>query len=268
VKPLSWKELRSSVARRLIEGVGRRWPEFSLLVASREIRARIDDQVWAATGGVVQQGPFAGMRLLRDVAWSTGDITPKLLGTYEEELGPFFAAAGAAGYDQVLDVGCAEGYYAVGAARLLTSARVLAYDIDPRARATCGRAARENGVHGRVEVRGACSLEELERALGSARRTLLIMDCEGCELDLIDPARAPSLRRADCVIECHDFSGPGTAEKIAARLEATHALEVIRAGARDPHRFGVLAAMPDLWKWTAVCEFRPATMRWVTARAR
>ena len=42
-----------------------------------------------------------------------GALIPRLLGTYECELHPHLAALSAEGLDCVIDVGCAEGYYAV-----------------------------------------------------------------------------------------------------------------------------------------------------------
>jgi methylase of polypeptide subunit release factors len=51
----------------------------------------------------------------------------------EEELHPSNLRAFDEGYDRVVDVGCAEGYSAVGFARRLPSVEVLADDIDPKA---------------------------------------------------------------------------------------------------------------------------------------
>src|SRR6185503_17662417 len=85
-------------------------------------------RVASATDLRVAGGLFAGMRLLSRA--SEGCLIPKLLGCYEAPLQPQLRRLIAAGYDVVLNVGCAEGYYAVGLARLLPSAAVLAFDID------------------------------------------------------------------------------------------------------------------------------------------
>src|SRR4051794_40351820 len=66
-------------------------------------------------GPQVQTGPFAGLEFAR--ASAEGCHVPKLLGCYERELHGLVEAAVADGYDDIVNIGCAEGYYAVGLAR-------------------------------------------------------------------------------------------------------------------------------------------------------
>ena len=62
----------------------------------------------------VSQGPFQGMRYLA-LAYCS-EVLPKLVGTYECELIPGIEAICQAGCDRIVDIGAAEGYYAVGMA--------------------------------------------------------------------------------------------------------------------------------------------------------
>src|SRR3990167_7614490 len=101
-------------------------------------------------GLTILQGPFAGMSYLR--AATEGALAPRLLGTYESELHPHIEAFARQGFETVIDVGCAEGYYAVGLARLMPDATIYAYDIKPEARAACEALAETNGVADRVMV--------------------------------------------------------------------------------------------------------------------
>ena len=78
-------------------------------------------------GPVIYQGPFAGMTYVESA--SEGALIPRLLGTYESELHPYLEAFAREGLDSVIDVGCAEGYYAVGLARQMTGVTVYAHDI-------------------------------------------------------------------------------------------------------------------------------------------
>src|SRR5689334_17519514 len=64
---------------------------------------------------IVDCGPFVGMRYLRSACCER--ILPKLLGSYEEELWPALRRLAALPIPAVVNVGCAEGYYAVGLAR-------------------------------------------------------------------------------------------------------------------------------------------------------
>ena len=78
--------------------------------------------------GVVAAGPFAGMSY--PVQASEGGRAPRLLGAYEASLHPVIETVIARAYRQVLDIGCAEGYYAVGLARRIPDTIVHARDSD------------------------------------------------------------------------------------------------------------------------------------------
>src|SRR5262249_46123396 len=78
----------------------------------------------AARGGVVA-GPFAGTKLLLSPV-SARLLPSYLLGTAELELHGAIEELVERSYRTVLNLGAADGYYAVGLARRLPSARVVA----------------------------------------------------------------------------------------------------------------------------------------------
>jgi precorrin-6B methylase 2 len=176
----------------------------------------------AAAGSIVQSGPFAGMRL--DVEALPVHVAPKLLGTYENELHPAIEAAISGKPEVVLNVGCAEGYYAVGLALRLPEATVHAFDADPKARRATARNAAINSVGDRVHTAGAIRAESLEPFLRLGR-ALVVMDCEGAEVRLLDPLLAPSLITAHIVVEVHPNEAAEAAATITERFAATHAVE-------------------------------------------
>jgi 2-polyprenyl-3-methyl-5-hydroxy-6-metoxy-1,4-benzoquinol methylase len=97
---------------------------------------RITRAIVKRHGLVVLDGPFAGMRYVPQAAGSS--LLPKLLGCYEAELHPTLTSVFSLNYRQVVDVGCAEGYYAVGLATRILEARVFAFDTDMQAREYLG----------------------------------------------------------------------------------------------------------------------------------
>lgn len=163
------------------------------------------------------------------------------------------------------DVGCAEGYYAVGLALRLPEAHVVAFDIDSRSLGVCADMATLNGVRDRIEFRARCTPSALSTLCGS--ETLLVMDCEGCELDLLDPGVVTSLRSTRIIAEMHDFVMAGTTKKIASRFAPTH--DVSAVVAEDRRRAGphpVLATIPLAVQRVALDELRPMwpeAMRWL-----
>ena len=107
-------------------------------------------------GTVVMQGPLAGLDFLQQSA--EGCHIAKLLGCYEQPLQPFIEQASAQAYPTILNIGCAEGYYAVGMAKRMPNTRVLAYDLNSKAQPICRELATKNGVSDRVQVGGLFQL--------------------------------------------------------------------------------------------------------------
>src|SRR5262245_23301735 len=112
--------------------------------AWRSRRAARATRRFAAWHGLtVSGGPFAGLRYPGLEPLSLG---PKLLGLYERELHGAVEDAIRAQPGVIVNVGAADGYYAVGLARRCPDARVVAYEADPAQRALLQRVASANGV--------------------------------------------------------------------------------------------------------------------------
>jgi SAM-dependent methyltransferase len=202
---------------------------------------------------VVQAGPFAGMKLAEV---TSGSGVPKRLGCYEQELHPLIESW--AGYDRVVNIGCGEGWYAVGLARRMPDAEVWGFDISPEARSACARAAAVNGVS--IHIEATAGPRAMQRLAGPG--TLVIADAEGAEIDVLDPAAAPGLASADILVETHDFLRPGATEAMLRRF-AGRAYTLIEQRPRDPGEFPVLARLTAADQQRALSEGRPRGQRWL-----
>lgn len=151
----------------------------------------------------VQAGPFVGMKYTRSAVLSR-HATPALLGVYERHLYPFLEAA-AQRCDLVVDIGSAEGYFAVGLARL--GKRVVAFDADPHEHRVCKEMAAVNSVSERVTIRSWCSPSTL-LDLARNHRALIISDIEGGELGLFTPEVVEAISHCHLIIEMHGKDAP------------------------------------------------------------
>jgi hypothetical protein len=232
-------------------------------LANRRLR-RVSRMIEDECGLVVQSGPFAGMAYVSEAVCSS--LVPKLLGSYEAELHEVLAEILTRDYETVIDVGCAEGYYAVGLALGLPRARVHAFDIDARARKLCTSLAQANKVADRVIVAVECDHEKLNKLICGS--TLIVCDCEGCELQLLDPKFAPAILKSDLLVELHDMIVPNITPTILSRFAATHEITLVDAEERNPNDFPLLKDFDQLTQRTAVAEFRDGQMQWGYLRAR
>lgn len=218
----------------------------------------------------VAHGPFKGMVYPSfDAAGSA--LFPKLLGSYETELHSVIERLCGMSFRKVLDVGSAEGYYAVGLALRLVEAEVLAYDTDPRANDLCGKMARANQVEDRVHVRGYCRPSDL-MALDPEVLTLIFCDCEGFELELFTPEIIPYLRKHHLLVELHDFIDITISTKMRERFADTHHIECIQSiddvqkPLRAEYQYVEIASYDTLARKAILAEARPAIMEWFYLR--
>jgi hypothetical protein len=166
----------------------------------------------------VTGGPFSGMRYLDSARCSA--LLPKLIGSYEEPIQQWVTEVVRSNrYQRIVDVGCAEGYYAVGFARALPLCEIFAFDIDDVSITLARRLAALNNISN-ISFGRACSHQELNDAINGL--TLVFCDIEGAEEDLLDPAAAPSLAHADIIVETHDCFKPGISELLIDRFYTTH----------------------------------------------
>ena len=215
-------------------------------------RLMVDDYV-KRHGAKILQGPFAGMEYL--TAAAEGALLPRLLGTYESELHPALMGFVAQGLDCVIDVGCAEGYYAVGLARLARDAMVYAHDTNPKAQAACRELAEKNGVEDRVMVGGLFAPTDFEAF--ADQRCLVIVDIEGAEDDLLRPDLSQALAKMPLIVETHDLYRPGVLARLMERFAPTHDIQRLDIGHKAlplPDWMGRLNHIDQLlavWEWRA-----------------
>lgn len=199
---------------------------------------------------------------------SVGSVyIPKLLGTYEREIAGVVEKICARQPELIVDVGAAEGYYAIGLARRNPKANVIGFEMDEAGRRAMGEMATLNGIGGRLDIRGACDRIALAGALADATDSVVICDAEGAEDEVLDPVTVPALAGASILVEVHDFIVPGIADRLRSRFAPTHRIEEIGQVPRSSRDFPwqtfvtrVLGESTITW---AVNEWRPATMSWL-----
>jgi hypothetical protein len=208
---------------------------------------------------MVFNGPFRGMKYIRKSSGST--LLPKILGSYEEPLHDWIdEVLEVKNYKKIIDIGCAEGYYAVGFAFRLPDVDIIAYDVDSEARKNISELISINKVYN-VEVRDECTLLELERI--SELKTLIFCDIEGEEIFLLDPKNVPSLKNVDIIVETHDFIFPNTTEDLIRRFYDSHKIRVVVDYPCRLKKYNSPKEMSQDELSFVVDEMRPKMMKWL-----
>lgn len=175
--------------------------------------------------GTVKGGPFQGLIFPTNTMWS--GLESKLLGVYEAELYPIFDAWRLITFTHIIDIGSADGYYALGCAMIWPCVHVIAYEADMSGRKTLKEFAARNGFEERIECRAYCDTIELRNALQGVGLGLVVMDVEGYEDILLDATNANLLKNFFLIVELHDLRVESLGEKLTARFHTTHTISEI-----------------------------------------
>jgi SAM-dependent methyltransferase len=208
----------------------------------------------------VKAGPFRGMQYPDFLAHGSY-LYPKLIGSYEQELHPILERVCSNCYSEILDVGCAEGYYAVGMALRQPGAKIYAYDIDASALDSCKKMAQANGVSNRFVFEASCDPKVIQE-FSFKTRGLIICDCEGYEEILFSPGAVDNLKNCDLLIELHDCIRMGITEKILNAFHRTHTATLVSEGRRNADDYQVLKPLNKFARQYALNEGRPGSMQW------
>ena len=220
-------------------------------------------QMIKITGRNVLNGPFAGISLYEKESWAEGNLAAKILGCYEMELVPAIEKAIAKKPEIVINIGAGDGYYSLGLAKRLPDSLVYAFDINTEAQEICIISAVENDLLGQITIAGECTNQKLIELASTGKKTLIVMDCEGAEINLLNQETVASLRNCDIIVECHDFGNPQITPTLLANMAGRFTTETITQTGRNPMGFPFLNSFSDLDRWLMVCEFRPEAMHWL-----
>lgn len=170
-------------------------------------------------------GPFKGM--VYENRTYFGPVTPRWMGCYEKELHSVILSIKDYLPECVVDIGSAEGYYSIGLARMLPSANVFSYETNPLS-IWQQRSLKMLNKVSNLQIRRYCSQEEL--CTYASKRSFILSDIEGCELDLFTEKVVVALANAVVLIELHCYREV-TVESVTSTLEqrfaATHSIQYI-----------------------------------------
>lgn len=221
--------------------------------------------IYFGNGLRILGGPFEGMQYISKSSGST--LFPKLIGSYEESIQKIVQKSIITNYDKIIDVGCAEGYYAVGFAYKCPKSKIIACDLDEIAINNLNQLIDINNVSN-VEIRHeGFDTESLNQVLEKVEKTLLICDIEGHEVDLLDIEKVPNLRNVDMIIESHDCFIDGISEMLIKRFYDSHIIEVIINYDFLVNKYPILDDMPHNIAKYMTNEQRPSQMKFLYLKA-
>ena len=214
----------------------------------------------------VAYGPFKGMKLNSNVWWGKLDLTNKMLGAYEDHVlhkildfiqvtdGPF------------VDIGAADGYFAVGMAFGGHCDEVVAYEISASGRECLVANINANGCEDIVIAKNEADYKSLENLINAHESAVILVDIEGAEYDLLNNDVLELLKNCFIICELHPFCvdhGTEREQELIQNAERVFDVSFIQRDYYAPNRFSELDAFSDEERLLAFSEGRPTNMKWL-----
>lgn len=232
------------------------------------LRRQLSDRFMQEFDNTVRYGPFVGYRIPSSSHWGGLSRPAMMLGLYEKEVQDALSQLSKR-WPILVDIGAADGFFAVGGVYSGLFHKAIAFEMSPSGRRVIQEAARLNDVLNRVEIKGKAErrfISDIDEF--APEKSLIMMDIEGAEFDLLDNELIIELEKSAFIVEIHDFlieDGTARLQKLIESMSRSHDVALVPTGARDLSKFPELQHLSDNERWLLCSEGRTRLMRWLIA---
>jgi len=232
----------------------------------RERQERISIEVFDLLGGEVKYGPFKGLKLDKETWWGRLDLGSQCLGLYEKELLQQIEAITENKYQTFIDIGAADGYYAIGMLKSKKVKKTICFEQAQKGRDAIFSKYHINGSVGELTVHGEASMNSLSKLQQrDLKNSITLIDIEGGEFDFLNMATLNLLSSSLVFIEIHNWV-ENFLSRYATLLrdaEALFQIEVVSPVERNTAGISELRDFTDDNRLLLTSERRPCLMRFL-----
>lgn len=231
-----------------------------------ERKERVSKEVFDLCQGKVQYGPFKGMQLQENTWWGKYDLGSMCLGLYEKEIQEALFAEEVLGRKNFIDIGAADGYYAIGMLHSQRCQQAICFEITSTGRQTIEQNWHKNFSPGKLAIYGDV-FQDFEQASSQIdfSDSMVLIDIEGQEFQFLNTQTLQMLKDAVIIIEIHNWS-KNFLEQYTALLERCNqyfTIEVIERMERTTLTLPELRDFTDDNRLLLTSESRPCVMRFL-----
>jgi len=231
-------------------------------------RAEVCAHLKKIHGNSVAHGAFKGMHLPEASYWGKTDASAKILGTYESQVTAKLAEFARPG-GLLLDIGSADGFFAVGALRAGLFTRCVCFERSEKGRSVLRANAEKNGVLERIAIQGEATEAQIIAAAASGQTGVVLCDIEGGEFHALSETVLQHLSNMCIIVELHDFLVENGTQLKAALLDRSSRyfdVEIMTSAAPEMWSYPELDHFSDDERLLAFSEGRDAAMQWLVLR--
>ena len=197
--------------------------------------------------------------------WSRVDLGSILLGFYEQEV--IEELVKISKYRKVfVDVGAADGIFAVGLLAADIYDQSICFEIDNQAKKNILNLAKKNNLDNKIMIFDEASVSTMQ-SLSSLNwnDACILIDIEGDEFNFITPDMLQTIKGSTLVIEIHDkyMNDPKKSKyDLEQILHKDYNIKVITTASRDLSQIDEIKHLHDNERWLLCSEGRGWRMEW------
>jgi hypothetical protein len=228
----------------------------------QEKRGRLGKEIFQQYKGQVAYGLFKGLMLNETSSWSGfKDTGSKILGLYESQNLAWINDR-VQKVDLFIDIGAADGYYAIGMIVSGIAERAITYEISEKDQLLTHISADLNKVSERVSVKGEGKKDDIIADVTACENGLVLFDIEGDEFELIDLQLLEAMKHCYVIIEIHGSENKNLQKNFFEMCSVFHNCEVVSDFARTFPRDSYTEKLSDNERGLILSEGRPYSMSW------
>ena len=215
----------------------------------------------------IQYGLFTGMKFSKKLWWGKSDLTSMYFGFYEQQILNILSNYKNSKYKYFIDIGAANGYYAVGVLFSKIFTFSYAFEISKTGQSVIENLAKLNNVNDSIQIFGECnsiSLFNLNKNI--LNQSFILIDIEGAEFDLLNESMLCFLCNSVILIELHEFFFDNGLNKVSNLINIANKYFIINkiiSSERNPNIYKELENINDDDKWLLCSERRKKSMTWL-----
>lgn len=259
INKFGWKHTFS----KLVSGLFRR---FSIPTELRITKTEVNHELVNRFSNRVQHGQFKGLDLASDVWWGIHDSGSKILGQYEShvlkqivDLSKF--------YNHFVDIGAADGYYAVGVLKSGIFDKSVCFEISEKGRKVIENNSIINGVRDKIDILGVATSNELYKILSETPPSVILCDVEGAEYNILSDEVLGASKQSSFIIETHKSHDPSEYnslhDKLLLRASKYFNVALLKRENPDIYSFRELDLLSDDARLLIFSESRTHNMEWI-----
>ena len=214
----------------------------------------------------VAYGEFKGMRLNKNNFWSKNDLITYILSVYEKHVMNQLIKFSKLNNNVFIDIGAADGYFAVGMAYSKSFKKVYAFEIETLARENLKKNAKDNFCENKIFINKEANFNSLKKIIDTDEISTILIDIEGGEFELLTKDILNLVKKCMVIIELHPNlvkDGSKKQERLLNICEDFFEISMIERESYNPNKFEELSEFTDEDRLISFGEGRGRNMQWL-----